>query len=240
MKKLISLSLCCLLIVLLAPQVSAKDLNAQVDDIETMSMFGLDTNQITDIKHAKDHTSYLFDYGNFSETVDVKTTPGSTKFMISNGNISNEVVIFDNGNILLDGNEVLYNKAGLLGVWKSVYKGFSPYGSLTRSSYSKRLSSGTQNIALGKALDALTVGALSLILGATSFWSGITVSVTGTVASVYSALKSANPKTTYLGCKYTTWIAGASDYQYICDYYANKQCTGTSKRVIIYEHFRVY
>lgn len=240
MKKITSLFLCCLLLVLLAPQVSAKDINVQVDDIKTMSMLGLDTNKITNIKHFHGHTSYLFDYGDYSETIDIKQSVGSTKFVFSNGNITNEVIISDNGDIFLDGNEVHYKKDRLLGGWKSVYKGFSPYGSLTQSSYSKRLSSGTEDIALGKALDQITAGALSTILSLTSFWVGITVSISGTALSVYNTLKSANPKTEYLGCKYTTWIAGSSDYKYVCDYYANKQCTGTNKRVIIYEHFRVY
>jgi len=153
------------------------------------------------------------------------------------------------GSIILDGYKVQISQVEQMDmnianmangtVWKGV-KSLSPYGSLTPSDYDDYLSSGKQNIDLGKALDSLTVTALAAIIGALHPYVGIAVTLADVAEGVYNVLVTVNPKTEYLGCAYTTYIAGTSDYKYINKFYANRECTGTYRKEISYEHFIVY
>ncbi|MDD7511987.1 MAG: hypothetical protein PUK21_06440 [Peptostreptococcaceae bacterium] len=220
---------------------------ANANDFKLLNKAGLNTKLIKDVSNSNRVAEYTFDYGTVKERVKIKEENGNIVYYATDGTISNKVVITKDNTIYLDGNEVVITtdetpsmdilKAG---GWKSIYKGFSPYGSLTGASYSHYLSSGKQNIALGKFLDQMTASALLTVLGhAYPSWFGFTVDTTSKAISLIDTLKQVNPKTKYLGCKYATYTYGSADYKYICNYYANTSCTGSSKQVIIYEHFRV-
>ncbi len=208
--------------------------------LETMRNYGFEASQLTNQIPVKNGVKYTVNYGSFKENVTIQHLDGITKFTVDDGKVKNEVIIDQFGEVTLDGISInALNPQLLKRGWKSVYKGFQPYGSLSSGSYSSFLAQGKQNIYLGKTLDAITAGALSIILSGTNFFVGIGVSIVGVAATIKQIAMSQNPKTTVLGCKYKTYTHGSSDYKYICDYYSNSACSGNYARVIIYEHFVV-
>lgn len=148
------------------------------------------------------------------------------------------------GSIILDGNKIQVSQVNqtdmnLMPIYKSK-KSLKPYGSLKSSDYDDYLTSGKQNIALGKSLNNLTITALAVVISGFHPYVGIAVSLSGVALRVHDVLMNVNPTTEYLGCKYTTYTAGYSDYKYINKFYANRECTGTYKLEKSYEHFIVY
>lgn len=139
------------------------------------------------------------------------------------------------GSIILDGYKVQISVVNKLDansdistrgtVWKSV-KSLSPYGNLKPSDYNKFLASGKQNVSLGRTLDAITVTALSSVITRLHPYAGFIGSLATVAQSVYSTFIAINPKTQHLGCAYTTYTFGTSDYKYINKFYANKECVG--------------
>lgn len=119
-------------------------------------------------------------------------------------------------------------------------KSLSPYGSLTPSDYNRYLSSGVQNLTLGKAIDTYTITALSTVVALSFPYVGIAMSLAGVAKAIYNVIVNINPKTEVLGCAYTTYTCGASDYMFINKFYANRECTGSYSVEVSYEHFMVY
>ncbi|MBE5975989.1 hypothetical protein [Lacrimispora xylanisolvens] len=214
----------------------------------TLNNCHIDTSAIEKVKVTSSGNEYTLDYNGVDEIVLLeKNDNGSVTIKASDGKKSNVITFEQDGSIILDGYKVQITEVGddnsyasARGtIWKGE-KSLSPFGSLKPSSYNHFLSSGKQNISLGKSLDNLTITALSAIIGSLHTYAGIAMTLTGIAKSVYDVLVEVNPKTQYLGCAYTTYTAGASDYKYINKFYANKQCSGRYRQEISYEHFTVY
>lgn len=131
------------------------------------------------------------------------------------------------------------NVAPMGTIYKSV-KSFSPYGSLTPSSYNSYLNSGTQNVLLGKAISMLTYVAFTTAIGFINIYAAAMVGLAGMAMAVKDVIQAIDPQTAVIGCKWTTYTAGSDDYQYYNRLYANLACTGSSSLQISYEHFTVY
>lgn len=232
----------------LAGRTLTKEQASQIQsEIVTLSNCYIDTSVIERVNITPSGNEYILDYNNAEEKVSIeKNNDESVTIIADAGEITNVISIEKDGSIILDGYKVQIseldpnsNTLTRGSVWKSE-KSLSPYGSLKASDYNKYLSAGKQNIGLGKALDNLTVTALSAVISSFNTYSGIAVSLATVAKGVYDVLVEVNPKTQYLGCAYTTYTCGASDYKYINKFYANKECTGKYKQEISYEHFIVY
>ncbi len=210
----------------------------------------MDTSIVNSVNVTSRGNEYNLHYKNIDEKVIIESTDNENISIIaSDGEKSNVISFTKDGSIIIDGYKVQISQVeqtdmnivpmakGM--IWKGV-KSLSPYGSLTSSDYDDYLSSGKQNVNLGKALDTLTITALAAVIGLLHPYLGIAVTLAGVSEEVYNVLVAVNPKTEYLGCAYRTYIAGASDYKYINKFYANRGCTGTYSKKISYEHFIVY
>lgn len=171
------------------------------------------------------------------------------EFSVTDGHIKNEIS-YSNGELMIDGNKIevttesatFQDESGIAPcatIWKGT-KSLKPYGGLKASDYNKFLTSGKQNIALGKAMDTLTVTAFTTIIAKFNTYAGIAVDLFNVANVVKTTIETINPKTTYLGCNYKTYTHGAYDYKYINKFYANKKCTVKYKTTKSYEHFIVY
>ncbi|EOC99874.1 hypothetical protein [Caldisalinibacter kiritimatiensis] len=219
-------------------------------EIAILNNYHIDTSIIKRVNMKARGNEYILNYKNVDEKVIIESSDNeSITIVASDGKKSNVISFMKDGSIILDGYKVQLSQVDQMDtniavmangtVWKSE-KSLSPYGSLTPSDYDDYLSSGKQNIDLGKALDELTITALSAVIGLLHPYLGIAVSLATVARGVYNVLVEVNPETEYLGCAYITYIAGASDYKYINKFYANKECTGTYRKEISYEHFIVY
>lgn len=220
------------------------------EEINKLNQCHIDTSIINRVNVRKSGNEYNLHYGNVDERVTVECD-GNKNVIISSsdGKKSNTIIFNKDGSIILDGYKVQitevqqentninYFSTGK--IWEGV-KSLSPYGKLKSSDYKKYLSSKKQNISLGKALDQLTVTTLTSLIGLLNPYAGIAVSLAGVARNVYNVIVNINPKTKYIGCSYTTYTAGASDYKYVNKFYANSQCTGKYRTEISYEHFTVY
>ncbi len=235
---------------LLANQKISSTALLQINsEIDALEKYSVDVSNIRDINITPDRNEYILDYDGVKENVCIEINNSATTITADNHNKSNTIIFKANGDVYLDGNKVEIthqpsvdrNASVIMSgvVWKRE-KSLKPYGSLTSSDYDNYLASGTQNIALGEALDALTVTALSTLIGLTHPYVGIAVSIAGVAKAVYDVIIAIDPKTENLGCAYTTYTAGASDYKYINKFYSNKECTGEYDLEVSYEHFIVY
>lgn len=238
------------LLKLFGEEVSQEQSRRVKAELEVLESFCIDKSNVSAIILEKDGNKYVMEYDGICETISIeKDSSGNRSLTICAGNKRNEISFGENGILVLDGNEIKITDQSLENensgisprgtIWKGV-KSLSPYGSLKESDYDDFLASGKQNVALGKALDELTITALSAVIGSLHSYLGIAVSLAGVAEKVYNVLVKVNPKTEYLGCTYTTYIAGASDYKYINKFYSNAECTGKYRREVSYEHFTVY
>ncbi len=235
-----------------AHNLSEDELTRIIEDFQLLSSCGIPQNDIKNI--TKKDGLFIYEITTTEipkkASVSVEKLPNNDiHYTFKEGTLCNEVIYTNKGEVLLDGNKVtveteasdqrnatLANKS-----WKSTYKKFKPYKNLKSSSYSSFLASGKQNIRLGKAIDKITAHALLAALGSINFWAGLTCNGISAAADVRDTIKSANPKTKVIGCKYSTYVHGSSDYKYILKHYPNESCTGKKyKKKKIYEHFIVY
>lgn len=236
---------------ILTGQILTETQSLQIkSEMETLNYCHVDTSYIEKINVTANGNEYLMNYNGILETVVLEENDsGSVSLMVNAGEKCDVLTFEEDGSLILDGHKVEITEVTTTEnnsdieprgtIWKGT-KSLSPYGSLKASDYNDYLSSGTQNISLGKALDAITVTVLSTILGQAYGYIGIAVSLATMAASVISTLSTVNAKTEYLGYKYTTYTHGAFDYKYINKFYANTACTGTYHQEISYEHFIVY
>lgn len=234
------------------PNPSKNDFAQITEDFHLLSSCGIHQDDIKSITKKDDHFVYEITTVEAMRkaSVSVEKTPNNDiHYTFKEGALCNEVVYTNKGEVLLDGNKVTveaetsdqYKAALAKKVWKSTYKKFKPYKNLKSSSYSSFLASGKQKVGLGKTIDRITAGALLAILGGISYWAQLTCDGISAAADVLNAIKSANPKTKVIGCKYSTYTHGSYDYKYILKHYPNKGCTGKKyKTKTIYEHFVVY
>nr|WP_312577948.1 hypothetical protein [Sedimentibacter sp.] len=236
---------------ILARKMLTREQISQIEsEIVSLNNCHIDTSIIEEVNVTSSGNEYTLNYNGIDEKVTIESSDNEgVTIVTSDGEKSNVISFEKDGSIILDGYKVqisqldqMYTNSDVITrgiVWKGV-KSLSPYGSLKPSDYNDFLSSGKQNISLGKALDTLTITALSALIGTFHPYVGIAVTLAGVAESVYNVLVAVNPKSEYLGCAYTTYIAGASDYKYINKFYANSECTGTYRQEISYEHFTVY
>lgn len=222
-----------------------------LSDVETLEACDIEVGYIDEVEVSTEGNEYVMNYNGVVETISIiDENEEETTIVVDDGKNSNTMVKKANGDLYVDGNKIgvvtTYedfeeNIPSTYGtVWKST-KSLKPYGSLTSSDYSKYLTQGKQNLSLGKQLDSLTVTVLSSLIGSLHTYAGIAVSLAGVALEVKDTLQAVNPKTKYLGCRYTTYTTpSGSDYQYFNRFYANTDCTGKYQLEISYEHFIVY
>lgn len=217
-------------------------------ELAEIEKYGIDKDCIVGINSTENGKEYVMDFGEVIENVSIQEENDSyVKILASDGKKSNVIVIKNDGDIIIDGHEVTITNvlsedeivSPRAVIWKGT-KSLTPYGSLTASDYDDFLTSGKQNIALGQALDDITVYALSLVIAEFHPYVGIAVSLGDVASKVYNVIASVNPKSEYVGCAYTTYTCGASDYKYVNKFYSNQECTGVYKLELSYEHFIVY
>ena len=213
---------------------------------------GIQPSDVTAIRTkatSSEDNQYIINYDHSEEILTVEETGNEyIKYSATDGKITNEIV-YNKGRLFIDGTEIRVSSvensfmdsdiSTQATIWKGK-KSLKPYGNLKSSSYNKRLASGKQNVALGRAMDKITVAALSACISQFHGYIGIAVSLAGIASEVKNAIKAIKPKTTYLGCSYTTYTCGAYDYKYINKFFANANCTGKSTTKLSYEHFIVY
>ncbi|MBS4535468.1 hypothetical protein GOQ29_07520 [Clostridium sp. D2Q-14] len=236
---------------ILANKTLTREETSQIEsEIATLNNYHIDTSIIKRVNMTARGNEYILNYKNVDEKVIIESSDDESLTVIaSDGKKSNVISFTKDGSIILDGHKIQTSQEYQMDtntavmptgtVYKSV-KSLSPYGSLTPSDYNKYLTSGKQNRYLGQALNSLTITALAAIIGLFHPYLGIAVTLSGVAQGVYNVLVAVNPRTQYLGCTYTTYTAGASDYKYINKFYANRECTGTYRRAISYEHFIIY
>ncbi|MCR2044808.1 hypothetical protein [Anaerosalibacter massiliensis] len=232
---------------IVANKTVTREKTSQIEsEIATLNNCHIDTSIIKKVNVTEKGNEYILNYKNIDEKVTIKSNDNeNVTIIVSDGKKSNTISFTKDGSIILDGYKVQVSQVNEtdMNIAKTIWKGkksLTPYGNLKPSDYNRYLTSGKQNIALGKALNALTITALSSIIGSLHPYLGITVSLAGVAKGVYDVLVAVNPKTEYLGCKYTTYTAGAYDYKYINKFYANRQCTGRYRQELSYEHFIIY
>lgn len=202
---------------------------------------GIDSSKIV----RRDSGVYTVYYGNTVENIQInKIGNDSIDFDVSDGQLRNTIQ-YNDDKLIIDGNliEVKDNQNFTITPYATIWKGkksLKPYGKLKAGDYNKYLSSGKQNVQLGKALDQLTVTALTSCISQFHGYIGLATKLATLAAGVKSTLAKVSPKTKSLGCKYTTYTHGAFDYKYINKFYANAKCTGKYKQELSYEHFTVY
>lgn len=235
---------------ILANKVLTQEETSQIEsEIDILKNCHVDTSVIKRVDVTESGNEYILQYKDNDEKVIIKNRDTESTTIISSDGENTNVISFEkDDSIILDGFKVQISEPEMdtnsvvipYGtIYKSV-KSLTPYGSLTSSDYNKYLNSGKQNIALGKALDTLTVTTLATLISYMSPYVAIVVSLTGVAANVKAVLNAVNPKTEYLGCAWTTYTCGAEDYEYNNRFYANTACTGTYKLELSYEHFMVY
>lgn len=218
-------------------------------EIDVLNFLHIDTSSIEKITKTENGTEYIMNYDGLKETILLKNNNENIILDVTSGEKHDVLTIKTNGELILDGCKVEFSKINFNEsdsgiepygtIWKGT-KSTSPYGSLKASDYNKFLTSGKQNLSLGKALDQITVTVLCSVLSTATGFVGAAFSLTSFATSIISALSSVNPKTKYLGCECTTYTCGPDNYKYISKYYANTNCTGTYKKITTYEHFIVY
>lgn len=229
---------------------AATNKKAEVtNEMKMLKESGVPVANIDDVQMGEENT-YTIKSGSKTEEISVESAGNNAiEFSVTDGHIKNQISYSD-GELIIDGNKIKVTTERILDdsesgiapcatIWKGT-KSLKPYGGLKASDYNKFLASGKQNIALGKAMDALTVTALSTIIAKLHPYAQIAVNLFKVAKGVKTVIESINPKTKYLGCKYKTYTHGAYDFKYINKFYANKKCTGKYKKTKSYEHFIVY
>ncbi|MFT5875151.1 MAG: hypothetical protein ACI8WT_004132 [Clostridium sp.] len=210
----------------------------------------VDTSIIKKVNVTTSGNEYILGYNNIDEKVIIKNSNNeSVTIIASDGKKSNVISYTKDGSLIIDGHKIEVSQVNQMDtniavtpagtVWKSV-KSFSPYGGLTSSDYSNYLNSGQQNLLLNQAIGVLTYTAFTTALGFINIYSAVMVGLAGVAIAIKDVIQAINTNTLVLGCKWTTWTAGSSDYEYSERFYANTSCTGSYYYKLSYEHFTVY
>lgn len=218
-----------------------------LSEVERLQKCNIDASLIKKVEIAGSRNEYIMDYDGTEETVIiVKENDEGITLVAEDDQKHNTIVINNNGELIIDGKKIEVTTVGATSkpqkyatIWKSE-KSLKPFPPLTSSDYNTLGATGKQNIALGKALNTLTITALGIVISNFHGYAGIAVTLGGVASNVYDVLVNVNPKTEYLGCAYKTFHCGAYDNEYANRFYANKECTGSYRLEWSYERFIVY
>lgn len=240
--------------------LTTKETSQVESEINVLKNCHIDTSVINRVNVMASGNEYILKYRNHDEKVMIKSNDAKGVTLIaSDGEKSNVISFEKDGSIIIDGYKVQISQENQIDTnaavpsntnvavsssgttYKSI-KSLSPYGGLQPSDYNQYLSTGQQNIALGKSIDKFTVTALEGLLACYAFpYVGICEFLGNVAADILDYMDSSNPATQYLGLIYTTYTTvGGDDYQYYNRFYGNVACTGPSVLEISYEHFTVY
>ena len=195
---------------------------------------------------------FTIDFGTTQDVITMEqNTSDSISYTVREGSKVDHCEYLSDGSFVLDGYKVQVetvseNIAGNPIVLSSAgyrsSKSLSPMSGHSASDYKTLLASGSQNIALGKALDKLTAGALWGVLTTMAMpysLLGHVARAASTAKNIYDVIKATHPSSTAISCYYKTFIAGSMDYQYRTKVYSLKNNKGAYAPQNTYEHFVV-
>lgn len=216
-------------------------------ELAALEELNFNPNSFTKINTNGKLNEYLIETDEYTDIITVNTiNEHEITITVSEGNIVNKLTKTKDGKIFLDGNEVTITDTEVITpsfslleprgtIYKST-KSTKPFA----SSYPNYLTSKKQNLALGKAIDAVAVSVLTSLLELMDPFKDLKDIVISISKPVYTFIKNLNPKTSNIGCIATTYTASYMDYKYVTKFYANSACTGSYTTKTTYEHFIIY
>lgn len=233
-------------------KLNASSLDSVESDLQDLQQVGVTEDMVSEINAKSSGNEFTIDLGTTQDmiTIDQKTS-NSISYTISEGDIVNHCEYMSDGTFILDGYEVQVETVAKSVTHDSVVlsragyrsnKSLSPMSGHSASDYKTVLTSGSQNIALGKAIDKLAVMTLWGVLTTMAMpYTGLknAAKAASTAKAIYDIIETAHPSSTAISCYYKTYIAGAMDYQYRTKVYSLKNNKGTYASRNTYEHFIV-
>lgn len=214
-------------------------------DLKVLDNIGFNTSCINSAKMDGSKVQFKVVLGDYKDIVQVvENNKDSTTLKIVEDNICNMLTVTKDGNVFLDGNLVTSSKTPdsyTNPIEAEPFGGYKVKWSLKpfAKSYPRYVTSGTENVFLGKCIDSVALVTFAYCLGKLVPYAAELLAATSIGIEILSYLKKWDPRTKYVGCKYKTYASGPDDFKYVSKLYPNRSCSGSKyKTTVTYARFR--